>query len=89
MAKCLKCGHYVNEHQKYCSTCRKNIDDNKNNSKIKEQKYSPNTQCCTCIYSWKEFGKENYYYCDYLNKMGHMRPCKPSPDCTEYKERVG
>ena len=85
MARCLRCGHYINQkHGKYCSTCRKALGEVKYKKEGFYKKYEQNTQCPTCFYRWREPGTQDNYYCDYLSMTGMRRPCEPSPKCTEY-----
>ena len=74
--KCAYCGKEFErlQNEAYCSTEHRLLDFSR---KIQLKK------CETCVYSYR--ATPDFIFCDYINKVGHSRPCGVNP-CTVYKK---
>lgn len=99
---CIDCGHiFVAAHVKQvrCRECqeihvkkRESVRAKKRSEKLKKKKYVQNKNVMLtcmhkdCVYVSRPTGG-GFMCCDYMLIEGHKRPCKPTPDCTEYRKR--
>lgn len=94
--ECEYCGKrmvMVSSRRKYCDSCQEKVKNESCKVHYKTRKNAPKpvrdirdiTQCRTCKYS-EYLGGGNNIICNYIEVMGHMRGCEPSPNCTKYEK---